>query len=523
MTHASKAALVLGLAVALIPARFARSGEAPAPPAPPAEAVVDLAQIEAEDKGLELKPRTEPPIQLSLQQCVELALKNNIGLQIERLNPELRGAAVEIAGSAFDPTVGGTLNGGMQHQPSANGSPVRHTADGTAYISQRALSGGSYRIGPELYRSADSTHAANLALTLTQPLLQNFGFDVNRVGIDIAENELAIAESALIGQIIFTVADAHRAYWDLVLAYRQLDVQRVSLDQAAELLRENIVKMQMKVAIKTDVLQARATMASRRILLVQAESSIRLYEDNLKRLTNIAGNNGQATATWQQPLVPTTEAPFIESHPDELDAIRQAFENRTDYFSQKKRMENADIQLRFAKNQLYPQLDLTASASVNGTHSSQRGAIDSMAEDRFNRWDLGVVFSYPLGNRSRKNAYRQRQIEKEQALLNFKSLEQQIILDVRSAVRNIETDFRRVKAARIAVDSARANLEAAQEVKKEGGAGITTTDILQFQAELESASSNYLRSVVDYNKSLITLDQAMGTLLKTQNIDVKRE
>ena len=493
--------------------------------------VVDLEAMEAEDRALAMPERTEAPLKLTLDQCVLLSLAHNYGLQVERYNPQLSGADVQIAESEFDPS----LNLSGDTDAAFRGGSDEYSSSGTAYISRKFLSGADLRLNQDLGRSTAGTHTGTITLSATQPLLRNFGFDINRASIETAENNLAIAESRLVDAVIDTVAEVHLQYWALVLAVRNLEVRERALQQAKELLRENVIKFRLREALKTDVLEARARVASQRVSVVLSESAIIGAEDRLKAVTNIAGapaaqlkqftemEGPSGAGTWQQPVLPLTDAPFIEAHPDEIESIREAIDSRPDYFQMKKTLENNDIALQFAKNQLYPQLDLSASVGLTGSGSETGPAVDEMATKGYSRWSLGMVFSYPLGNRSRRNSYRKRQFEKEQVLLNFKALEQTIILEVRGAVRNIETDVRRVKAARIALDSAEANLAAAVEVREAGVGRMTTRDILESQADLEDAGVSYLIAVVDYNRSLISLQRVKGTLLKSYSIEIERE
>ena len=244
-------------------------------------------------------------------------------------------------------------------------------------------------------------------------------------------------------------------------------------------------------------------------------------EDNLKAVTNLAAARpgDKEFLTWRRPLLPTTEAPFDEKDVDLAASISEAFKSRPDYFQQQKTLDNSGISLKYARNQVYPELDLSASFGLTST-AEEMGDITNHGRSN---WDVGATFSVPLGNRRRKNLLRKRKLEERQSLLRFKALEQTIIVEVRRAIRGIETNVRSVKASRIAVDTAKAILDANRYMKDIGWKGVTTRDILQHQDSLERASLDYLNAVVDYNKALITLEQAKGTLLKTYNINVKRQ
>jgi len=519
MIRIGKAALFLVLALG--PASVAGAGEKaadePTIDMKKIEALIDPDKMKAEDKELELPPRAEKPLELSLNEAVRLAIANNFDLQVERLNPELRGADLEIERSEFDATVGASANTDVDHSRSA-GSYAR---DGSAYISRKILTGADVRTSLVASRPSNSDYSGGISVLITQPLLRNFGFDVNRADITIAENNLAIAESRLVEQLIDTVAEVHRAYWDLVLFCRRTEVRRSSLQRAQSLVDEIQIRRRVGAATTIQMLDARTQAALRRVALVNAEAHVKAAEDNLKAITNLAATypDDKNFLSWRRPLLPTTEAPFDEKDVDLTASISDAFKFRPDYFQQRKTLENSGISLRYARNQLYPELDLSASFGLTST-AKEMGDITNQGRSN---WDVGASFSVPLGNRRRKNLLRKRELEERQSLLRFKALEQTIIVEVRRAIRGIETSVRSVKAARIAVDTAKAILDANRFLLDKGGVGVTTREILQHQDSLERASLDYLNAVVEYNKSLITLEQAKGTLLKTYNIEVKRQ
>jgi outer membrane protein TolC len=93
-------------------------------------------------------------------------------------------------------------------------------------------------------------------------------------------------------------------------------------------------------------------------------------------------------------------------------------------------------------------------------------------------------------------------------------------LGVREAVRQIETDIKRVKATRAARVLAEQKLDA-EEKKLEVGIS-TNFQVLEFQEDLAVAESNETRAIIDYNRSLINLERAKGTILSTNNISLQR-
>ncbi len=81
-----------------------------------------------------------------------------------------------------------------------------------------------------------TTGALNVAVS--QPLLQGFGIRVNKRFIHIAKNESNIAKDVFAQQLISTISDTIRLYWDLVSLQQDLQVKRESLEAAERLQRD---------------------------------------------------------------------------------------------------------------------------------------------------------------------------------------------------------------------------------------------------------------------------------------------
>ncbi|MFQ5444768.1 MAG: TolC family protein, partial [Nitrospinales bacterium] len=134
----------------------------------------------------------------------------------------------------------------------------------------------------------------------------------------------------------------------------------------------------------------------------------------------------------------------------------------------------------------------------------------------FYEWEVGIKLEYPLGNRSAKSRATVARLDVQQQILDTKDLEKKIILEVREAVRQTKTDTKRVNAARIARKFAEEKLKA-EEKKFEVGLS-TSFKVLEFQEDLAEEQSNEIQAIIDYNKSIIKLQQVLATILEENNI-----
>ena len=300
----------------------------------------------------------------------------------------------------------------------------------------------------------------------------------------------------------------------LAFARENFRVQGLTLRQAQQL--EQLVEERVRLGLLTrnDLTQAKAGVASREETVILAEQAIRDTEDALKSLTDMLSDE----SLWETEIVPRSRAPLTPAVVDAAQCLEQAFANRPEYLGMKLDLANRDISLVLAENAQYPQLDLSAAFSINGVTGSFGNTIDSLVSTDFYEWNVGVSLELPLGLRSARSTLKRRRAEKAQALLRFKKLEQDLLREIRIAARQVTTAQKRIRTTEVARSLQKDKLESEQERLKEGKS--TAQEVLDFQVDLALAEVNYLRSVLDYRKSLVDLELAKGTLLESRSFEV---
>ena len=200
-------------------------------------------------------------------------------------------------------------------------------------------------------------------------------------------------------------------------------------------------------------------------------------------------------------------------------------------------LKTEDLNLGYAKNQLLPNLSLSASYTspgISGTrliYDSQYfgnviGTIPGYRADawtdvfgfKYQNWNISLNLDIPLSNIVSKATYAQAQLSMQQALLEMKSTEQATVLEIRNAVRNLQTSFKQVQAYKVARELAEKKL-AAEEEKLRVGLSTNYT-VLQYQRDVTTARVQELKSIIDYNVSQAGLERSMGTLLEAKNIRI---
>jgi outer membrane protein TolC len=197
-------------------------------------------------------------------------------------------------------------------------------------------------------------------------------------------------------------------------------------------------------------------------------------------------------------------------------STRTALESRPDFLAAKHELERRGILVKFNRNQLYPQVDLTGSYSRNGAAGTFNGLVDDVSRGDQRTWGVGVIASFPLGNRQARANYNISRLDEDQAVIDLKILEQNILVQVDVAVRQVRTNLKRIEATAAASRLADESLKAEEQKLRTGTSTILL--VLQAQAALGAARSADIRARSDYAESLAQLAATEGTILKKYNI-----
>src|SRR6476619_2122659 len=128
---------------------------------------------------------------LSVDDAVKLALEQNLGIQIDRLNPQIQDVAVAQARTGWIPNLTSSLTNNSQNSPSTSAlsggqTKITNGQFATAIgLAQTLKTGANYSLSwnsarqtsSNIFTNFDPLLSSNVAFSITQPLLQNFKID----------------------------------------------------------------------------------------------------------------------------------------------------------------------------------------------------------------------------------------------------------------------------------------------------------------------------------------------------------
>jgi outer membrane protein TolC len=239
--------------------------------------------------------------------------------------------------------------------------------------------------------------------------------------------------------------------------------------------------------------------------------------DRLKRLIDPALLRGEAV------VVPVDAPPAPAGAVDVRSAVerglREAIEKRPEYREIHAQVESAARTIEKAQNDALPRINAVASGSYSGIEDSFGSASDELRSTDTYTWTVGISIEIPLENRAASGAARMADLERRRLVLRQRDLEDQILVEVRESVRQIQTAEKRIEATQRAAVLAREQFEGEEKRRDEGLR--TTFHVLDSRSKLTEALTNELRARVDYAVAWSRHRHVTGILLAHHGILVE--
>lgn len=471
-------------------------------------------------------------LKLTLKDSLIIALNSNYDIRIAKMDPTIKEKDIKIAKSEFDPLLNVTGESEDSEEASNSGVLVgigggltdfrRDTNSLNASLETLIATGATITLEFEVNQQfVDPVSAFTLnnpvaesivTAKITQPLLKNAGIFYNRSDIYIARNDKKRSILELKETAIEVINSTQKAYWELVKSIEELRVRRKSLERAEDLLRKNKIQVKVGTLAPIELLVAEEGVTSQLEGVVVAENDIKDREDDLKEIMNLSNN----ALLFDVSIAPLDRASFIDRNISLQKSIETALENRPEVFEQGLDIANARIKVMQKKNQLLPKLDFEAGMRYQGLAGNKGNAIDRALSQDFQSEFYGIMFEVPLGNREARSNYSKAKLEERQTIFNTRKIRQEIVIEVRKAVRQIKTNAERIKASKKAKELSQERLVAEEKKFKVGRS--TSLEVIRAQADLAVSEGRATNALVDYQISLGDLDAVLGTILENNNI-----
>ncbi len=349
-------------------------------------------------------------------------------------------------------------------------------------------------------------------ITLTQPLMKNGGFDFTMANIRLAAGDSEVAYQEYRRQMCIMIARAEVAYWDLYFAQEQHQIRSDSVHMAETLLADNRLRLQAGKGSDLDVLQAEAGVALRQ---TRQKEALQKRIETMNRLNALISGadyfSHPPVRAIDQPAQRVTDLSYSDS-------MREAIAANPDYLSQMQQVAQEKIRVLYARNQLWPQLDLKGSYGLNGLGGTIGATSDDISKRGYESWSAGIELRIPLsGGIKGRNELKAAQLRQREALVTLKSVEVELATAMDTVIRRITNDRESIPNHHKIVDFSQQLLKT-ELSRLEAGKG-DSHKVLDAEESLSETKTTALQNLIEYEKAMVEWELLRGAKLRLRNLE----
>ncbi|MFY9557376.1 MAG: TolC family protein [Blastocatellia bacterium] len=489
---------------------------------------------------------------LAMQDAIGLALQNNLDIEQFRQGVRIAEYSLFSLRGFYDYTSTGDV--GFRNSINPTSSTLSGGASGTltnksvfynfTTSKQFEQSGGnlfaefdnSRSRSSNIFNGLNPQYNTTLTFTYTQPLLRNFSLDATRRSIQLAKKTLDLSDSQFRQRVIEIINQVQRAYWDLVFAIRNEKIARDSVDLAQTQLDNNRKMVDAGTLAPIELRSTEAQLETAKGNVIVALQGITTAENTLKSLLLKDPND----KVWYSEITPTDEPLFGQVAFDLEESTRLALKNRPELDQMRLQTEQKEIDIKYYKNQLKPQIDFVGTYTNTGLAGAPANAVDvgggggstvlqrfqggylqslrNLFGQDFRTYQVGVHLSIPWRNRTAEGNLGRTLAEQRQLDARQRQLVELVQVDVRNALQAVVASRQRYEAAQAGELAAEAQYNGELERYR---AGLSTNFVvLQRLTDLSVARGTKVRALTDYNKALADLQRVTGMTLVSNNVQI---
>ena len=452
-------------------------------------------------------------VEFSLEEITRAALESNFDIQLTKYDVWIARTDENVARSIYDTIFEAEVEyrDNQRKQTSTIFGSKTVDNDYNIGLSKKLPSGTTVSVDLDnnrhftnsTFTTSPLTHDSTLGVTVEQDIGKNLFGIQNRGDVKITLIDIENAEYTSFEKIENSIAEVQKAYWDLILQVENAKVEEAMVAKAKTLYDLHQEQLQTGLVEIAEAIASEANYKTRKNALLLAQNQVKAKNNVLKLLLNIEGNIA---------IEPTENFDLPNTDEELLPALKQAFENRQDYKKAHNKIKSRDIKLSMEKNNLWPEINLTATFEKNGLGDHFKHAVTEITEFDNPNLFAGLTITFPLENREARGQLKAAELEKAKTLLELKLLERQIAIGVTDQVRDCNI-FQEVAAN--SQEIAQLQEQKLDEETKRFKYGRSDVDtLIRFQEDLVQAKGDVISAVHQYHTALVNLRQKEGTLLK---------
>ena len=462
-------------------------------------------------------PRKENEISngvyLTLEEVSELALSNNLDIQLAQFDAQMKETDLDKVSSIYDTIIEAEAK--FEDDQNKTASSLAGTKSETRNynfgVSKKLPTGTTLELDFDNQRSwtnsgyatINPAHDSSVKLTLKQELGKNFFGISDRSNVKITKIDIQNAQYTSLDKIEEMLASVQKTYWRIVQYLNVVKIRENMLSQADELFQINKEKISKGIIEKPQLVASEANLKQKEIDLILAQNELAFHINELRLLLNLEDKD--------KAILPKENFDLVVQAFKLNQALKTAFNHRRDYFRAKNEIDSKKIKLVMKKNNLWPEMNLQASVSRNGLREHFSQAIKDISTEDNPEYFLSLKIEFPLENRQARSEFNRAKIEKAKALINLKKIERQILIQIKDSVRNCNILGQRLKKQENVVKLQEEKLTAELQAYQYGRSDTDT--VIRYQDDLLLSQHLCTQAFLDYKEALIELSLKENFLL----------
>lgn len=372
-------------------------------------------------------------------------------------------------------------------------------------------------------QALNSIWTQTLEVEARHPLLRGAGTQINRMPVVIARIGTDIELMSVQAQLQDMLNNVEVRYWDLYLAYRNLETAKVGRDSALVTWRIVYDKWTAEVEPIQAEAQAREQYFSFR---AQVENALRNLYDSENELRLLMG----LTATDGRLIRPKDDPTLARVNFEWCDVLAESVARRPELIAKRWEIKTREMELILARNRLLPQLDVGAfyrwlgvgddliEADRTGIDFPGEGstAFEELTDGKYQEWGLLLSYQMPVGFRRELAGVRHAQLRLARDKAVLEDMELDVSHGLARAVRNLDANFQLSQTNANRWAAAQKEVEAMETLYTYGK--VALNDVLEAQRRRAIAQGAFWASVAEYNKAIADLHTRKGSIMEFNGI-----
>ena len=403
----------------------------------------------------------------------------------------------------------------------------KQSADGTVWAFRSNNSHDSGFTRGSQFQALKSFWTATLEVEGRHPLLRGRGVQINRMPVVLGRIGEDIEIMALNAHLQDHLNNVEVRYWDLYLAYRNLETAKLGRDGSLVLWRVQYERFDKGSATAQEEAEAREQYFNFKGQIAQALRNLYDTENELRLLMGLGPSDGRL-------IRPSDEPTMARVNFDWTDAIAEAVARRPELISKRWQIKQRELEVIWARNFLLPQLDVGGlyrwvglgenliNAQRSGLDFPARGstAYDNLFGGNFQEFSVFASGSMSLGFRKELAGVRHAQLRLSREKAFLEDMELDVATGLAKAYRNIDANYVLVQDNANRLIAARRDLEGRLALRREGTgtAAETVRVVLDSQRRLTLAENSFWSAVTEYNKAIADFHNRKGSIMEYNGI-----